>query len=124
MKTKTTLILILLIITLTITACNNDNDNNNNNDAEYGLAEFNECLAEKGVVIYGSDWCPACRALVETLGGHEATKPIYIECIQNQEICDENRKTGYIPEIQINGELYQGQRTIQALAQATGCEAP
>ena len=84
--------------------------------------EFNECLAENGVVIYGSEWCPACQSLVELLGGNQAIQPIYVECTNNQQRCTEETRTNYIPEIQINGEIYEGARTIQELASITGCE--
>lgn len=88
------------------------------------LKEFNDCLAENGMVIYGSDWCPFCTELVEKLGGYEAVENVYVECTENQELCQEEMIGTGVPEIQINGEMYQGERTIEAIAQATGCEVP
>ena len=32
------------------------------------------------------------------------------------------KKTGYVPEIQINGELYDGSRTPEDLANLVKCE--
>ena len=134
MKKTKTIMIILALSLLVLSACtNNENNNNNNNNNdnndndninEYGLKEFNECLANNGVVIYGSEWCPACQALIQTLGGKDAVESVYVECTQNQERCTQEAKTGYVPEIQINGEVYSGQRTIAALAQITGCQAP
>lgn len=124
----TTLLTMLLLIACTKEENNNNNNTNgnntNNNNNEYGLKEFNECLAEKGLKVYGTAWCPACRALVETLGGKDMVEPIYIECSIEQQRCQEEAKTGYVPEIQINGEVYTGQRSIAALANITDCIAP
>ncbi|MBW6442367.1 hypothetical protein K0A97_01125 [Patescibacteria group bacterium] len=88
------------------------------------LNDFNECLSEKGLVFYGTTWCPACSSLVETLGGYESVIPVYIDCIQNQERCNEEKKTNYVPEIQINGEVYEGPRTLESLSVITGCPLP
>jgi thioredoxin-related protein len=138
MKSKTIIIFILVIITLTSACTNNDdnnddNNNNNNNDdnsenddenTSYDLKKFNECLAEQGLIIYGSEWCAACKSLIQTLGGYEAVQPIYIECMEQQEKCAIEKQTNYVPEIQFLGKVYEGQRTIEALAQLTGCKEP
>ena len=88
------------------------------------LKEFNKCLAENGVVIYGTDNCPYCRQLVEILGGYEAVSPIYVDCIEQQQRCMDEMQGIGVPEIQINNQLYQGPRTLQALSQQTGCPIP
>ena len=85
------------------------------------MAEFNECLAENGMVIYGMEWCPACNSLVEALGGYEAVRPVYVECTEEEQRCAEESKTSAVPEVQINGEVFEGQRSPQGLAEATGC---
>lgn len=104
---------------------NNDNDiDNDNNDVDNSMLDFNQCLADNGVVIYGSAWCPACSALVESLGGSDAVEPVYVECTEEQERCAEEAKAGYVPEIQFDGELYEESRSVTALADLTGCEVP
>ncbi|MFW6220800.1 MAG: glutaredoxin domain-containing protein [Nanoarchaeota archaeon] len=89
-----------------------------------GLYEFNQCLAENGIVIYGSSTCPYCGQLVELLGGSDAVKPVYVECTQNQQKCMDEMLGRGVPEIQLDGELYEGQRTIDDLAKATNCQIP
>jgi hypothetical protein len=94
---------------------------------EEELAEFstfNTCLAESGMVIYGSETCPACRGLISTLGGKDVVAPVYVECTVNRERCSLEAKTGYIPEIQLNGEVYEGSRELTALSTLTGCQVP
>lgn len=112
----------------------NDDDDNNEDDNDdtsvNSMLEFNQCLADNDVVIYGSSWCPACNALVEFLGGTDAVEPVYVECSIHQERCDEERIATSIPEIQINSELHdRGDMNtwldvIEDLSNITGCEIP
>ena len=88
------------------------------------LKEFNECLSSKGVVIYGANTCPACNSLVNTLGGYDAVESVYVECTLQGALCSENKMTRFVPEIHVNGELYSGSRTLQALSSETGCALP
>ncbi len=92
-------------------------------DGTIEMAELNECLAENGMTIYGMEWCPACSQLVETLGGKEAVEPVYVECTEaeNEQRCSEERQSSGVPEIQIDGELYGGERSPERLAEAVGC---
>ncbi len=80
------------------------------------------CLKEKEVVVYGSKTCPACAQLVDGFGGHDIIDPIYVECMEERERCDDEKKTGYVPEIQIKGELYEEGRSPSDLALKVGCE--
>lgn len=147
MKLNRILVVVMIASLLVFVACSNDNSNNNNDDVNngnngndnnnnnndgnndnnennYGFLEFNECLANNGIVIFGSEWCPACRSLVELLGGSSAVEPVYVECTKEQDRCAQEKMTGYVPEIHFNGEVYEGQRSVAALAQVTGCDVP
>ncbi|MGM0438951.1 MAG: hypothetical protein ACQEP3_00735 [Patescibacteria group bacterium] len=91
------------------------------------LGELVDCLAENDLVIYGSATCPACQQLVASLGGEEAVDPVYVECTQEgtaeeQQECKDNAETGYVPEIQISGEVYEGARDPSTLGEQVGCE--
>ncbi len=88
------------------------------------LRAFNKCLADNGLVIYGSNTCPHCRNLVTLLGGYDVASSIYVECSQERERCNNEAKTGYIPEIQLNGEIFEDARTLESFAQETGCPVP
>ena len=92
-------------------------------DGPIEMAELNECLAENGMTIYGMEWCGHCTNLVESLGGYEAAQPVYVECTEeeNQQRCSEERQSSGVPEIQIDGELYRGERSPERLAEAVGC---
>ncbi|GEM_PF-658956 len=86
-----------------------------------GIDELITCLSEEGVMFYGSDWCPYCTELVEEFGGYETVDPIYVECTEEQERCEEEMVGTGVPEIQINREVYSGERSQEAIAQEVGC---
>ncbi|MCF7845332.1 MAG: hypothetical protein K9M12_01035 [Candidatus Pacebacteria bacterium] len=89
---------------------------------EEELISLVECLEEANVIAYGSRTCPHCIALVESFGGYDVIDPIYVECSTGDERCQTDKQTGYVPEIQINGELYQGERSPATIAEVAGCE--
>ncbi len=91
---------------------------------ESGANDFSlmECLKEEGVVIYGSKYCGICTYLVEEFGGSEKVSPIYVDCEYEEERCREEKITYYYPEIQIKGELYEGERSLDKIARETNCE--
>ncbi len=93
--------------------------NDNERAEEYQLMD---CLKDNGVVIYGSRTCPACSALVDAYGGSEAVSGIYVECTTDRERCASEKFTDFVPEIQVEGEPYEGSRELSALANAVGCD--
>lgn len=98
------------------------------NNKENGGSALISCLAKNDVIIYGLQSCPHCQKLVKSLGGYEVAEPIYIECSsagskKEQQRCQREMKTGYVPEIQIEGELYTGDKSPSELAKEVGCES-
>jgi len=86
------------------------------------LTSLIDCLKEEEVVIYGSYTCPACTKLIELFGGSEVIEPIYVECMEEGDVCDEEKLSRFVPEIQIDGEVYKGGRSPKDLAEEVGCE--
>ena len=87
------------------------------------LAKFVGCLEKADFVIYGANWCGWTKKLTGMLGGFDIVKPIYVECTEEQELCEEKGITGY-PTILVKGEEYQGARSFEEIAAATDCEVP
>lgn len=87
------------------------------------LTKFIGCLEKVDFVIYGANWCGWTKKLVEMLGGFDMVKPIYVECTEEEKLCQEKEITGY-PTILIKGGQYQEARTFEKIAAATGCELP
>jgi len=125
-------ILIVLISTIVITGVVFLSDVTTDGSADLSgsqlreMEELIECFDENNLVIYGSEWCPACTSFVESLGGYDLVEPIYVECSdlgsdEEQERCLEEAKTNYVPEIQIDGEVYHGDIDPESLAEEVGC---
>ena len=87
------------------------------------LTKFIDCLRGANFVIYGANWCGWTKKLVEMLGGFDMVKPIYVECTEEEELCEEKGIRGY-PTIFIEGEEYQGARTFEGFTAATDCDMP
>ena len=85
-----------------------------------GIENLVDCLKNKNFVIYGADWCPYCRDLVNLFGGYEKAGPIYVECTEKQDFCREKNITAY-PTILINDQPYKGERTLESFALETQC---
>ena len=85
------------------------------------MEEFIQCLVEENVVIYGSQYCPACTALVDQFKGYDI-KLIYVECTKEQERCAKEMQTNFVPEIQINEQNYSGLKNIENIGQAVNCQ--
>jgi len=116
------LIILILVVLAAFGFIYFEKETNNSVDEE-----FIQCLAEAGVVIYGSKTCGGCSQLVEEYGGYDAIKPIYLDCSEfgsQEELkrCFEERQSEYVPEVQINGEVFEGWGSPQALSDATGCQ--
>jgi hypothetical protein len=101
---------------------NNKKEEQENQENKDPLSFFIKCLADSGLIIYGSKTCPACLSLVNSLGGYEKVEPIYVECSQEWERCDSEMKTNYVPEIQIQGELYEGSRSPTDIGNIVNCK--
>lgn len=112
-------IILLIIVALFVAIFSQKNGEVIDNSEE----ELIECLADAGVVIYGSKTCPACLSLVNSFGGYEKIESIiYIECSKDQERCMSEMKGNYVPEIQIQGEIYTGSRNPNDIAKEVNCK--
>ncbi len=81
--------------------------------------EFAQCLTEKGVTMYGTEWCSHCQNQKELFGN--SFKYIdYVDCDYNKEECLANGVRGY-PTWKINGENYPGEKSMYKLASLSGC---
>ncbi|MBI3671302.1 hypothetical protein HY249_00710 [Candidatus Azambacteria bacterium] len=86
-----------------------------------------QCLAEKGVVMYGAWWCPHCKAQKEEFG--KSFKYIkYVECAlpgnqkgQTQE-CNDAGVKGYPTWKFPDGTVFEGEQSIKKLAETAKCE--
>ncbi len=83
------------------------------------IPDLVSCLKEQEFVIYGANWCGYCKQVIDLFKDHNIDS-IYVECTQEQELCQKENITGY-PTIKIKGERYTGQRTLEAFALSANC---
>ena len=90
-------------------------------DNDSDLAGFAQCLTEKGLVMYGADWCSHCQREKSRFG--EAFQFInYVECPQNPQKCLAAGIQGYPTWALDDGEKLVGEQGLEKLAQLSGCE--
>ena len=112
------ILLITLLSLFLLTACGGDNGTGNTiANKEETLAK---CLTEKGMAMYGAEWCSHCKTQKERFG--DAFQYVdYTECPDNTEKCTAEGIQGF-PSWKFNGEIYPGARDLTELASITGCE--
>ena len=96
----------------------------NANPTQLGLAKF---LRERGAVMYGAYNCPHCNSQKALFGG---ASPFidYVECNPAGEdakptLCYSKGIVHY-PTWEINGNFYEGAKSLQELAQISGYKMP
>ncbi len=82
---------------------------------------FAICLAEKGLTMYGADWCSHCQAEKTAFGNSFQYVP-YVECPDNVPLCLEKKITGYPTWIFADGRRLEGERGLADLAKESGCK--
>ena len=109
---KTILVLILFTISIMFIGCSNK-ITIGNQDA------FAQCLTEKGVTMYGTEWCPHCQNQKEEFG--DSFQYInFVDCDLSKGACKEAGIEGY-PTWRIEGENYPGEQNLYKLASLSGC---
>ncbi len=85
---------------------------------------FAKCLTEKGVTMYGADWCSHCQNQKKMFGSSWQYIN-YVECDPNgnnanPQLCTQKNIQAF-PTWIIDGKLYTGEKTIQELSSLAGC---
>lgn len=82
--------------------------------------EFAKCLTDKGIIVYGNDYC---SYTTKQLGFFGKSQKIlnYVKCIDNEALCNE-KGVDITPTWEIGGVMYSGVKTFEALAGYSGCE--
>lgn len=89
---------------------------------------FAQCLTDKGVIFYGAFWCPHCQATKRMFGSSQRLLP-YVECStpngQGQlQVCKDAGVQNYPTWVFPDGARLTGERTLEELANASGCQLP
>ncbi len=88
-------------------------------EAVGSFSSFAECLTENGVVMYGSDGCPACRNQKAVFDDWDAIE--YIECDKDMDAC-RAANIQSIPTWVRADERLVGMQSAERLATFGGCD--
>jgi glutaredoxin len=78
-----------------------------------------KCLTEKGVVMYGAEWCGYCKKQKEAFG--TSFQYInYVDCDKFSSDCSAAGVQGF-PTWSINGQNYPGLQDLGTLKSIAGC---
>ncbi|MFA6338770.1 MAG: protein disulfide isomerase family protein [Candidatus Paceibacterota bacterium] len=84
------------------------------------LDEFAKCLTQKGIIMYGTFWCPHCQN--QKTKFEDSFKYItYIECTINFKICTNAGVNGLPTWILSNGQKLEGEQTLEKLSEQSNC---
>ncbi len=90
---------------------------NKNNPA---LDIFAKCLSEKGVTMYGVDWCPHCQN--EKKEFEDSFKYVnYVECPKEPQKCLALGIEGYPTWIFADGKRLVGEQGLEKLVKESEC---
>ena len=92
-------------------------DDNGDDDGNYDLLA--QCLTEKGVKMYGAEWCGHCQNQKKAFGS-SFQYVNYVDCDKDRDACVEAGVQGY-PTWVIDGQSYPGEQDLSDLAAISGC---
>ena len=87
------------------------------------LDGFAKCLAEKGVTMYGADWCSHCQKEKAAFGSAFQYMS-YVECPADPQKCLALGIQGYPTWIFPDGRRFEGEQGLEKLAQESACALP
>ncbi|MDD5340546.1 MAG: hypothetical protein PHV13_04845 [Candidatus ainarchaeum sp.] len=106
---------VLLLCAIVLCGCTE----NLNQDA------FAKCLGQKGVKMYGAEWCGHCESQKDAFGASWQYVN-YVECADptgtQAPACRDAGITGYPTWEFANGSRSEGQLSLDELGAITGCE--
>ena len=82
---------------------------------------FAKCTASKGLTMYGAAWCSHCQAQKKLFDG-SFQYASYVECPDNIKLCTDKGVNGYPTWIDVAGNKYEGEQSLENLAKISGCE--
>lgn len=84
--------------------------------------QFAQYLTDRGVIMYGTEWCAHCKNQKE-LFGSSFQYINFIDCDKNPQACSAAGVSSY-PTWRINGTNYLGEQSIERLIQLSGYQKP
>ena len=82
---------------------------------------FAQCVASSKITMYGAYWCSHCQAQKKLFGPSFKYVP-YVECTQQTGLCLEKKIEGYPTWIDAAGNRYDGEQTLEKIAEIAQCK--
>lgn len=87
------------------------------------LDGFAQCLTDKGVKMYGADWCPHCQNQKKAFGSSfKFVDYVRCELDGNKQKCENSDIKGYPTWVFPSGERVEGEASFYDLSSKSGCE--
>ena len=113
---------IIIILAILLLGCSQKGTDINTTMISVSISEHDnlaQCLTEKSVTMYGSEWCSHCQNQKKTFeSSFEYIN--FINCNSNKQECMEADIQGY-PTWKINNKNYPGEQSLERLASLSGC---
>lgn len=90
--------------------------------APSNLDPFAKCLAEKGLTMYGAEWCPHCQNQKKLFGSSFQFVP-YVECPNTPKLCLDKGVNGY-PTWILGDTTLVGEQPLAKLSEISSCALP
>ncbi len=88
--------------------------------AAANLDELAQCLASRGAIMYGADWCPLCQNEKKTFG--DSFRYInYVECPDEPNKCLAAGINGFPTWVFPDGRKLEGEQGPGKLSRESGC---
>lgn len=97
--------------------------NKNSTGAKVNLDTFAQCLADKNVTMYGTEWCVFCQKEKVLFGNSFRLVP-YVDCGTEPNKCTEQKIEGTPTWIFSDGHRLVGLQTLEKLSQESSCPLP
>lgn len=97
--------------------------NKNSAGAKVNLDTFAQCLADKSVTMYGTEWCVYCKEQKKLLGDSFHLVP-YVDCGTEPNKCAENKIENTPTWLFLDGHRLIGLQTLEKLSQESSCPLP
>ncbi len=81
---------------------------------------FARCLTQKGLVMYGTEWCPHCQEQKQ-LFGPSFKYVTYVNCDLQPDACNAANVTTYPTWVYPEGPVTEGTQPLSALADRASC---
>ena len=116
---KVSMALLVMVFMVIFTGCTKKAETENVEQPTSELGKFAQCLTDKGIKMYGTEWCSHCKNQKSKFE-NDFKFVDYTDCDKKKSVCKEAGISGY-PTWVIDGKKYSGSQSLSKLSETTGC---